>query len=134
ELLRLGNEAAVRFCVTEAAIVAMSVAGIEGMRAGTLYVSPGGGWRPARDLPPREIVKLPGILMTTATDDGGQCENYAGRLQDSVSETGCRYERLRPATQDWNSDLKRTGEGKPGNESGSAAACPAVASREAAPG
>ena len=138
ELFRLGNEAALRFCVTEAAIDAMSLAALEGMRTDTLYISTGGGWSPASDAAIKVIAARPGILMAAATDNDRQGEMYAGRLQDIVSETGCRYERLRPSTQDWNSDLKRTGEGKPENGrrkgSGIAAACPAVASREAAPG
>ena len=138
ELFRLGNEAALRFCVTEAAIDAMSLAALEGMRADTLYVSTGGGWSPASDAAIRAIAKRPGILMTAATDNDRQGEIYAGRLQEIVSETGGRYERLRPSTQDWNSVLKGTGEGKPENESGQesgiASPCPAVATREAAPG
>ncbi len=46
ELFRLGNEAALRFCVTEAAIDAMSLAALEGTRADTLYISTGAGGRP----------------------------------------------------------------------------------------
>ena len=138
ELFRLGNEAALRFCVTEAAIDAMSLAALEGMRADTLYISTGGGWSPASDAAIKVIAARPGILMAAATDNDRQGEIYAGRVQEIVSETGCRYERLRPFTQDWNGDLKIAGEGKPENESrkesGIAAACPAVASREAAPG
>ena len=116
----------------------MSLAALEGMRADTLYISTGGGWSPASDTAIRAIAARPGILMAAATDNDRQGEIYSGRLWRIVRETGCRYERLRPSTQDWNSDLKRTGEGKPENgrrkESGIAAACPAVASREAAPG
>lgn len=138
ELFRLGNEAALRFCVTEAAVDAMSLAALEGMRADTLYVSTGGGWSPASDAAIREIAANADILIVAATDNDRQGEVYAGRLQEIVRETGCRYERLRPSTQDWNSDLKGQGKGKPGNgrgkESGIAAACPAAASREAAPG
>ncbi len=138
ELFRLGNEAALRFCITEAAIDALSLAAIEGMRADTLYVSTGGGWSPASDAAIRAIAARPGILIAAATDNDRQGEIYAGRLQEIVRGTGCRYERLRPSTQDWNRDLQGQGEGKSGNgsgkESGIAAACPAVASREAAPG
>lgn len=137
ELFRFGNEAALRVCITEAAIDAMSLAALEGMRADTLYISTGGGWSPVSDAAIRAIAGRPGVLMAAATDNDRQGEIYAGRLQDIVSETGCRYERLRPSTQDWNSDLQG-GKGNPGNErgkeSGIAAACPAVASREAAPG
>ena len=114
ELFRLGNEAALRFCVTEAAIDAMSLAAIEGMRADTLYVSTGGGWSPASDAAIRAIAASPDMLMSAATDNDRQGEIYAGRLQEIVRETGCRYERLRPSTQDWNSDLKRQGRGNPG--------------------
>lgn len=136
ELFRLGSEAALRFCITEAAIDAMSLAALEGMRADTLYISTGGGWSPASDAAIRAIAASPDMLIVAATDNDRQGEIYAGRLQEIVRETGCRYERLRPSKQDWNSDLKRTGEGNPGKkgESKIAAACPAIASREAAPG
>jgi hypothetical protein len=115
ELFRLGNEAALRFCITEAAIDALSLAAIEGMRADTLYVSTGGGWSPASDAAIRAIAARPDILIAAATDNDRQGEIYAGRLQEIVRETGCRYERLRPSTQDWNRDLQGQGEGKPGN-------------------
>ena len=42
-----------QICVTEAAIDAMSLAAIEGLRPDTLYVSTGGGWSPATDGHPR---------------------------------------------------------------------------------
>lgn len=116
ELFRLGNEAAVRICVTEAAIDAMSLAALEGIRADTLYVSTGGGWSPASDAAIREIAARPGILIAAATDNDRQGEVYAGRLQEIVRETGCRYQRLRPSTQDWNSDLQGRPKGNPGME------------------
>lgn len=134
ELFRFGNEGAFRFCVAEAAIDAMSLAALEGMRADTLYISTGGGWSPASDAAIRAIAARPDILIAAATDNDRQGEIYAGRLQEIVRETGCRYQRLRPSTQDWNSDLQGQGKGNPGNQSGIAAACPTVASREAAPG
>ena len=113
-------------------------AALERMRADTLYVSTGGGWSPASDAAIRAIAANADMLIVAATDNDRQGEIYAGRLQQIVRETGCRYERLRPSTQDWNSDLQGRGDRKPGNgggkESGIAAACPAVASREAAPG
>ncbi|MFP1633942.1 DUF3991 and toprim domain-containing protein (plasmid) [Aminobacter sp. NyZ550] len=116
QLFRLGNEAALRLCVTEAAIDAMSLAALEGMRADTLYVSTGGGWSPVSDNAIRSIASNPDILMAAATDNDRQGEIYARRLQEIVRETGCRYERLRPSTQDWNSDLKGQGKGNPGVE------------------
>jgi len=114
ELFRLGNEGALRLCVTEAAIDAMSLAALEGMRADTLYVSTGGGWSPASDAAIRAIAASPDMLIATATDNDRQGEIYAGRLQEIVRETGCRYERLRPSTQDWNSDLQVQAKGNPG--------------------
>jgi hypothetical protein len=113
ELFRLGNEAALRFCVTEAAIDAMSLAALEGMRVDTLYISTGGGWSPASDAAIKVIAARPGISMAAATDNDRQGEIYAGRLWRIVRETGCRYERLRPSTQDWNGDLKGQGRGNP---------------------
>ncbi len=54
--------------------------------------------------------------MAAATDNDRQGEIYAGRLREIVREAGCRYERLRPSTQDWNSDLQGKGKGNPGME------------------
>jgi hypothetical protein len=46
-LFRFGDGRANCLCVTEAAIDALSLAAIEGVREGTLYLSTGGGWAPA---------------------------------------------------------------------------------------
>ncbi|WP_336510020.1 DUF3991 and TOPRIM domain-containing protein [Agrobacterium tumefaciens] len=47
-LFRLGSSNALRLCVTEAAIDAMSLASFEGLREGSLYLSTGGGCRRRR--------------------------------------------------------------------------------------
>lgn len=49
-LFRLGAPDALRLCVTEAAIDAMSLAAIEGLQDATLYVSTGGGWSPRTEV------------------------------------------------------------------------------------
>ncbi|MBB6469430.1 hypothetical protein HNQ96_005320 [Aminobacter lissarensis] len=105
-LFRLGRPDALRFCVTEAAIDAMSLAALEGLRADTLYLSTGGGWSPATSAALATLVDRAGIHLVAATDNNAQGEVYAGRLLDLAGEAGCSAERLRPLTDDWNADLK----------------------------
>jgi hypothetical protein len=79
-LFRLGGPQACRLCVTEAAIDAMSLAALEGLRADTLYLSTGGGWSPATDAAIRDLAHKPGARLVAATDDNAQGDIYAGRL------------------------------------------------------
>lgn len=104
-LFRLGDSAALRVCVAEAAIDAMSLAALEGMRADTLYVSTGGGWSPATDTALRTLAQRPGSLLLAATDNDRQGEIYAGRLEALCASAGSAYGRLTPQGQDWNRDL-----------------------------
>lgn len=105
-LFRLGRPDALRLCVTEAAIDAMSLAALEGSRPDTLYLSTGGGWSPATDLAIRGLADKPGAQLVAATDNNAQGDIYAGRLLALAGEVGCGGERLRAAADDWNADLE----------------------------
>jgi len=105
-LFGFGPVDALRLCVTEAAIDAMSLGALERIRPDTLYLSTGGGWSPATDMAVRALAARPGALMIAATDNNSQGDRYADRLQAAASEADCDYERLRPREVDWNADLK----------------------------
>lgn len=112
-LFRFGRPDALRLCVTEAAIDAMSLAALEGIRADTLYLSTGGGWSPATDAALRALAGKPGAELVAATDNNEQGDMYADRLLILAEKTGSGGDRLRPVADDWNVDLKmRTEEGK----------------------
>jgi len=106
ELFRFGATDADRICVTEAAIDAMSLAGIEVLRADTLYVSTGGGWSPATDEAIRRIAERGHVRLVAATDNNRQGDVYAERIQAIAAEAGAGYIRSRPRGDDWNEDLK----------------------------
>lgn len=105
-LFRFGPPDADRICVTEAAIDAMSLAAIEGVREGTIYLSTGGGWSPATEAAIRALVSRPGVQLVAATDANSQGETFAGRLRALAEEVGCGWTRLRPREEDWNEVLK----------------------------
>ncbi|RWH90173.1 MAG: DUF3991 domain-containing protein [Mesorhizobium sp.] len=105
-LFRFGRDDAARFCVTEAAIDAMSLAAIEEVQPDSLYLSTGGGWAPATVAAIRRLAAQNGGLLVAATDNNDQGEVYAGRLEQIAVEAGCGFERLRPAADDWNEDLR----------------------------
>ncbi|MBZ9709440.1 DUF3991 and toprim domain-containing protein [Mesorhizobium sp. ESP7-2] len=128
-LFRLGRPDALRLCMTEAAIDAMSLAALEGLRADTLYLSTGGGWSPATDAALRALAARTTVRLVAATDNNKQGDIYAGRLIALAGEKGCGCQRLRPVADDWNADLKtRNGERRRGGGKPSAA-CPPGASR-----
>ena len=106
-LFRLGVAHGLRLCVTEAAIDAMSLAAIEGMREETLYLSTGGGWSPATDMALRTLASRPDAILVAATDANVQGDTYAGRLRGLAEEAGCGWQRLRPPADDWNEALKQ---------------------------
>lgn len=111
-LFGLGSADATRICVTEAAIDAMSLAALEGLRENTRYLSTGGGWSPATDKALFELAARPGIRLVAATDNDSQGEIYAGRLRVVAEAAGCDWGRLCPPVSDWNEALKaRTREG-----------------------
>ncbi|MFJ1311767.1 DUF3991 and toprim domain-containing protein [Agrobacterium sp. P15N1-A] len=105
-LFRLGSSDAMRLCVTEAAIDAMSLAAFEGLRQGSLYLSTGGGWSPMTDAAVRKLAARPGAVLVAATDANSQGETFAGRLRDIADEVGCDWLRLKPPAEDWNDALK----------------------------
>lgn len=134
-LFRFGRPDAFRLCVTEAAIDAMSLAAIEDLQDGTLYLSTGGGWSPKTEGALVELLARPGAFLVCATDANNQGDVFAERLQALAARHGRRSVRLRPPAEDWNQVLqqrkreKMTDEGKERR-----AASPSTASREAAPG
>ncbi|CAM5274575.1 hypothetical protein ATER59S_00137 [Aquamicrobium terrae] len=117
-LFRLGRPDALRLCVTEAAIDAMSLAALEGLRADTLYLSTGGGWSPATDAAIRALAVKSGAQLVAAPDNNKQGDIYADRLLALAEEVGCGAERLRPIASDWNVDLKVRAEARGIEEGG----------------
>lgn len=134
-LFRLGAQDAVRLCVTEAAIDAMSLAAVENLRDGSLYLSTGGGWSPKTEAALVALFARPGAELVCATDANNQGDAYARRLQALAMQFNSPYLRLRPPADDWNEVLqdRKRGEMKTGEE-GRRAESPSTASREAAPG
>lgn len=106
ELFRFGAAPALRLCITEAAIDAMSLADIEDMRHDSLFLSTGGGWSPAAAAAIRTLAARHGALLVAATDNDAQGEVYAARIMAVAAEAGCAFERLRPVAEDWNEDLR----------------------------
>ncbi|WP_179869760.1 DUF3991 and toprim domain-containing protein [Rhizobium chutanense] len=105
-LFRLGPDTALRLVVTEAAIDAMSLAAIEGLRDGTLYLSTGGGWSPSTEAALRQLASRPDALLVAATDANPQGEMFAARLRALADTVGRDWSRLRPPEEDWNETLK----------------------------
>lgn len=108
-LFRLGTPDAVRFCVTEAAIDAMSLAAFEGVREGCLYLSTGGGWSPSTEAAVRALAARHGAQLVAATDDNRQGEAFADRLREIAQTAGCDWLRLKPPAEDWNDAWKAKG-------------------------
>lgn len=136
-LFRLGPSDANRLCVTEAAIDAMSLAALEGLREGTLYLSTGGGWSPATDAAIGELVARPNLTLVAATDANSPGDIYAERLRALAEEYGCDWQRLRPPENDWNEVLQNREEERRERKMENKmrpAACAPTASREASPG
>ncbi len=106
-LFSLGPPNGQRMCVTEAAIDAMSLAAIEGMREGTLYLSTGGGWSPATESALRILGERSAAMLVAATDANSQGEAFAQRLRALAEDAGCGWQRLRPPAEDWNEALKQ---------------------------
>lgn len=103
-LFRFGSRSAVRLCITEAAIDALSLAAIEGQRFDTLYASTAGGWSPATELAVRDLAGRIEILVA-ATDHNSQGEAYADTLRRIAGQADCGFRRLHPRRGDWNEDL-----------------------------
>lgn len=105
-LFRLGPQQAIRICVTEAAVDAMSLAALENVRRDTLYASTGGGWSPAAEAALRALGQQPDVRLVAATDANPQGEVFVARLRELAGEIACDFERLKPAAEDWNAMLQ----------------------------
>lgn len=105
-LFRLGTLEALRICVTEAAIDAMSLAALEGPRDESLYFSTGGGWSPATEAGLRTLAARPGAQLIAATDANSQGAAFASRLREIAEAAGADWFRLTPTAEDWNEALK----------------------------
>jgi len=128
-LFRFGPANAIRLCVTEAAIDAMSLAAIEHRQPDSLYLSTGGGWAPATADAIRALCARSNALLVAATDNNRQGDVYAERLQAIATEASCGFERKRPAAEDWNEDLRAMKKKREEEKGSPPAACPPVASR-----
>ncbi len=101
-----------RLAVCEASIDAMSLAGIEGLRADTLYVATAGG------MGPRTVTALQALLqdlatqadavLVQATDADAPGERHAARLAALAAKAGVRSGRILPfgGRNDWNDVAK----------------------------
>ncbi|RUV41172.1 DUF3991 domain-containing protein [Mesorhizobium sp. M1A.T.Ca.IN.004.03.1.1] len=105
-LFRLGPIDAIRLCVTEAAIDAISLAAIDDLRFDSLYLSTGGGWAPATEAAIRVLAARPNVQLVAATDNNSQGEVYARRIEAIAVAATCGYERLAPVREDWNEELR----------------------------
>ena len=105
-LFRLGASEPRRLCVTEAAIDAISLAAVENLVPGTLYVSTGGGWGPASVAALATLAAKPSIALIAATDRNIQGERYATRLSELARDADRPFHRLAPALEDWNDQLR----------------------------
>lgn len=105
-LFRFGPNDAIRLCITEAAIDAVSLAAIDNLRFDSLYLSTGGGWAPATEAAIRMLAARPNVQLVAATDNNAQGEVYAGRIEAIAVAASCGYERLAPAQEDWNEELR----------------------------
>ena len=107
-----------RLAVCEAAIDALSLAGLERMRPDTTYVSMAGGMGPdtivALELLLRDLAEQCYSIVAVATDSDEAGERFAVRLHQMVGGAGVRSERLHPPLgyNDWNQFLKANPEGR----------------------
>ncbi len=134
-LFRLGAPDARRFAVTEAAIDAMSLAAIEGLRRDSLYLSTGGGWSPITEAALGTLAARPGAVFVAATDNNAQGEIFAGRLRELAEKGGCAWRRMAPSADDWNEQLRTKAKEAEGEGRNGGCRMPAVRIKgEAAPG
>ena len=100
-----------RLVITEAAIDALSYASLFGVRAGTTYVSTGGGIgadtaASLRALMAR-LADVDGAEVVAATDADSAGDNFAATLADMAEEAKVFYRRHRPDREnDWNAILQ----------------------------
>ena len=99
---------ATRLVVCEAPIDAMSLAGIERLRADTLYVATAGGMGPhtITELKSllQELATRPGSVLVAATDADAAGEHYAHQLVELAAAARMRSGRILPfgGLKDWN--------------------------------
>ena len=97
-----------RLVVCEVPIDAISMAGIERLRADTLYVATAGGMGPetvvALQALLRDLAAQPGAMLMQATDADAPGERHAAKLAALAAEAGVRSERILPfgGCNDWN--------------------------------
>ncbi|MGI4800631.1 MAG: DUF3991 domain-containing protein, partial [Janthinobacterium lividum] len=100
--------AVTRLVVCEAPIDVMSLAGIERLRADTVYVSTAGGMGPhtiaALQALLRDLATKPGSVLVAATDADTAGEHYASQLVALATAAGVRSGRILPfgGHKDWN--------------------------------
>lgn len=104
----VGAESPDRIVVCEGMIDALSLATLEGWRAGTLYASTAGGWRESA-LAAVWTLLTPGCALVAATDRGPGGARLAERLGEAAVPKRLAYERLLPGLKDWNDDLRASG-------------------------
>ena len=98
----------------------MSLAGIERLRADTLYAATAGGMGPLTLLclqdELRALASRPGAVLAAATDADAAGERLAGRLAEMAHTAGVPCERLRPGSghKDWNDCLRGQGQAAEG--------------------
>jgi hypothetical protein len=100
-----------RLVLAEAAIDALSVAAIEGLRSDTLYAATGGGMGPGTIDALKALLAvmatLPGALFCSATDADGPGDRFADCHQSLAETFNVSFARLRPpAGNDWNDVLR----------------------------
>ena len=99
----------VRLVVLEAPVDALSLAAIEHMRAGTLYVATGGGMGPSTlDALRRAVARLHDVagVLVGAADANTAGDRYAELHSGLAKEAAVSFERLRPPEgRDWNDVL-----------------------------
>jgi hypothetical protein len=101
-----------RVAVCEAAIDALSLAAIEGVRRDTLYVATAGGMGPGTITALRQLLRAvarePAPVLVAATDADGAGRRYAERLSGIAAEAGVGFAALLPADglNDWNDVLQ----------------------------
>src|SRR5208282_3366719 len=97
-----------RLVLAEAAIDALSLAAIEGLRPDTLYAATGGGIGPdtiaALEALLTSVAMLPGALLISATDANGPGDRFAERHRSLAEQFAIPFARLRPPIEggDWN--------------------------------
>ncbi len=99
---------ATRLVVCEAPIDAMSLAGIERLRADTLYAATAGGMGPetvvALQVLLQDLAAQPDAVLVQATDADAPGERHAAKLAILAAEAGVRSGRILPfgGRNDWN--------------------------------